>query len=128
LIWLIITVYLMSVCGCSVTNHLTLHGNEIPLGSNFKIRTVILKDGQIIDFDKEGGMYVNKMRDGQSYHAIVGTSLRNEIEVDPENVLEMKIDQQGSGGAGSFFMGMFVGIPVGAGLLVLIVAMSVHGD
>ena len=120
LVWLLITVHLVTICGCTTTNRLTLPGNETPVGSNYKITTVILKDGEVIEFDRDGGLYVEKIKGGTSYRAIVGTTSNKKIEIDPENTLEVKFEQQESNGSGSFFLGLLLGLPVGAGLLVLI--------
>jgi len=128
LVWLLIAVHLVTVCGCTVTNRITLPGNEIPVGSNFKIASVIFKDGKIVEFDGDGGRYVDKTSDGKPYRAIVGTSLHQEIEIDPAKVLEVKFEHEESSGTGNFFVGMLVGVPVGAGLVVLIAALSLHGD
>jgi len=128
LVWLVIAVHLVAVCGCSVTNRISFPANAIPVGSNFKITSVILKDGQIIEFDSDGGQYLDKTSDGKSYRAIVGTSLHKDVEIDPAKVLEVKFEQEESSGTGNFFVGMLVGVPIGAGLVVLIAALSLGGD
>ncbi|MGA3246156.1 MAG: hypothetical protein ABSE41_16180 [Bacteroidota bacterium] len=121
LVWLLITVHLVTIYGCTVTNHVTLSGNEMPVGSNLKIATVILKDGDIIEFDSGGGLCVEKTKDGKPYRVIVGMTHSKNIEIDPEKVLEVKVDQKESSGLGSFVAGFLIGLPVGAGILVLVV-------
>lgn len=128
LVWLLITVHVVTICGCTVTNRLTLPGNEIPVGSNFKIATVILKDGEIIEFDSNGGRYVEKSSDGKSYRVIVGTTHSKNVEIDPEKILDVKFEQKESSGTGSFIAGFLLGMPVGAGVfyLILVAALSGH--
>jgi hypothetical protein len=92
-----------------------------------KIATVILKNGEIIEFDDRGGLCVEKTRDGKTYRAIVGTTRREIIEIDPEKVLEVRVEQKESSGLGSFMGGFLIGMPVGAGILILIVALSYNG-
>jgi hypothetical protein len=128
LVCLIIAVHLVTICGCTVTNRVTIPGNEIPVRSNFKIATVILKDGEIIEFDTNGGLYVEKTRDGKSYRVIAGTTEGKNVEIDPEKVLEVKLEHRESNGTGSFFLGLVLGLPVGAGIVVLIAAMSFNNE
>jgi hypothetical protein len=122
LVWLLITLHVVMIYGCSVTNRITLPGNEIPVGSNFTIAKVILKDGEIIEFDGNGGMYVEKVKDGKSYRAIVGAAYSKNVEIDPDKVLEVRFEQHESRGAGTFLVGFLVGLPAGALGLYLIVA------
>jgi hypothetical protein len=126
LVWLLISVHLVTVIGCSVTNHVTLPGNEIPVGSNFKIVTLILKDGGIIRFDGNGGRYVEKTSDGKLSRVIVGVTDGKNVEIDPERVLEVKFEQTESSGGGSFIVGFLLGLPVGAGILLLILVSAVR--
>ena len=127
LVGVLITVQLVMIYGCSTTNRITLPGNEIPVGSNFKISTVILKNGEIIEFNREGGRYVDKTIDGKSYRVIVGTAHSKDVEIDPEKVLEVKFEQEGLSSTGSFIVGFLFGMPVGAGVLILIVLASYSG-
>ena len=127
LVGVLITVHLVTVYGCYSTEHLTLPGNEIPVGSDFKIATVILKDGEIIEFGSEGGRYIEKISDGKSFRVIVGTAHSKEVQIDPENVLEVKFEQERPNSTGSFIVGLLVGMPVGALVLVAIVAASFYG-
>jgi hypothetical protein len=121
LVWLLITVHLVTIYGCTVTNRVTLSGNEMPVGSSLKIATIILKDGEIIEFEGGGGLCVEKTKDGKPYRAIVGMTHSKNVEIDPEKVLEVKVEQKESSGLGSFVAGFLIGLPVGAGILVLIV-------
>jgi hypothetical protein len=121
-VWLLIAVHLVTVYGCSTTNYLTLRGNEVPVGTNFVIAAVILKDGELITFEGTRGMYVEKIRDGKSYRVIVGTKNSQEVEIDPEKVLEVRFQQSESNSTGNFFAGLFLGMPVGVLVLYLIVA------
>ena len=127
LVWMLITVHLVTTYGCTATNHVTLSGNEMPVGSTLKIASVILKDGEIIEFDSDGGMCVEKTKDGKRYRAFVGMTHSGNVEIDPEKVLEVKVDQKESSGLGSFVAGALIGMPVGAGILFLIVALSWGG-
>lgn len=128
LVWLLIITHFVIICGCSVTNRVTIPGNQIPLGSNFKITKAILKDGGIIEFDSNGGLYVDKIRDGKSYRAIIGTTESRNVEIDAEKVLEVKLDQKESNATGSFIVGLLAGLPIGAGIVVLIAAMSFSNE
>jgi hypothetical protein len=121
-VWLLIAVHLLTVYGCSTTNYLTLRGNEVPVGTNFVIAAVILKDGELITFEGNRGMYVEKVRDGKAYRVIVGTKNDRDVEIDPEKVLEVRFVQNVSNTTGSFFAGFFLGMPVGVLVLYLIVA------
>ena len=123
LVLLLITVHLVMIFGCTATNRLTLPANEIPVGANFKIAAVILKDGQIITFDRDGGLYIEKMIEGKWYRAIIGMTVNKSVEVDPEKVLEVKFEQTESSGADSFIVGFLIGLPVGAlGLFLALLA------
>ncbi len=122
LAWLLIVGHAITIFGCTGTNRVTLPPNETPVGSNFKIATVILKDGGIIRFDHNGGRYVERISDGTSHRVIVGMADGKNTEIDPEKVLEVKFEQEESGGSGSFVAGFLIGIPVGAGLFYLILA------
>ncbi|MEX2116460.1 MAG: hypothetical protein WEB37_06210 [Bacteroidota bacterium] len=126
--WLLVTVHVVMIYGCSVTNRITLPGNEIPAGSNFKIATVILKGGETIKFDVNGGRYVERTSDGKSYRVIVGMTDGKNIEIDPEKVFEVRFEQEESSGGGSFIAGFLIGMPVGAGVfyLILVAAFSGH--
>jgi hypothetical protein len=121
LVWMLITVHLVTIYGCTATNHVTLSGSEMPVGSSLKIATVILKDGEIIEFDSGGGLCVERTRDGKPYRVIVGMTHSRNVEIDPEKVLEVKVDQKESSGLGSFIAGFLIGMPVGVGILVLVV-------
>ena len=88
---------------------------------------VVLKSGEVIQFDSDGGMYVEKQIDGKSTRVMVGNADGKRLEIDPVNVLEAKFEQKGSGGGGSFVVGFLVGIPVGVGLLYLIAALAYSG-
>jgi hypothetical protein len=123
-VWLLIAVHLVAVYGCSTTTHLTLRGNEVPVGTNFVIAAVILKDGEIIEFDGNRGMYVDKVKDGKSYRAIVGSKNSKDIEIDPEKVLEVRFEQSKSNSTGTFFAGFFFGMPVGVLVFYLILTAS----
>jgi hypothetical protein len=127
LVWLLITVHVATIYGCSTTNRVTLPGNEIPVGSNFKIATVILKDGEIIEFDSKGGRYVERTAEGKSNRVIIGVRDSKNVEIDPEKVLEVKFEQKESSGTGSFIAGFLIGIAASAGIIVLIVALSYSG-
>lgn len=122
LVWLLIIVHAVTLYGCSTTNRLTLPGNEIPVGSNFRIATVILKDGQIVEFDGNGGRYVEKAGDGNSHRVIVGMRDSRNVEIDPDKVLEVKFEQKEPSGTGNFIAGFLVGIAASAGVIVLIFA------
>ncbi|MEK9138011.1 MAG: hypothetical protein AAB393_12870 [Bacteroidota bacterium] len=128
LVWLLITAHLITISACTTTERLTLPGNEIPLGSDYRIASVILKDGEVVQFDSKGGRYVEKAREGKSYRAIVGTAQGRDVEIDPDKVLEVRFEQKESRGGGSFIVGFLLGLPVGAlGLyLVLLAAYSGH--
>lgn len=126
LVWLLITIHLVTIYGCSVTNRVTLPANEIPVGSNFKIATVILKDGEIIEFDRNGGRYVEKTNDGKAFRVIVGTANSKDVEIDSEKVLEVKFEQTESSGGGSFIVGFLLGLPAGAGILLLILVSAIR--
>ncbi len=125
LIWLLIAVHAITIYGCTGTNRVTLPPNEIPVGSNFRIATVILKDGEIIRFDHNGGRYVERISDGTSHRVIVGMADGKNTEIDPEKVLEVKFEEAES--ASNFTTGFLLGIPVGAGLFYLILAAAFSG-
>jgi hypothetical protein len=116
---LLIAIHVITICGCSVTDSITLPGNQIPAGSNFTIASAILKDGHVIEFENNSGMYVEKNRDGKSYRVIVGTTAGKSVEVEPEKVLEVRFEHTRSSGAGSFALGVLVGMPLGVGILIL---------
>jgi hypothetical protein len=116
---LLIPIHVFTICGCSVTDSVTLPGNQIPVGSNFTIASAILKDGHVIEFESNSGMYVEKEKDGKSYRAIVGTTAGKSVEVEPEKVLEVRFERTRSSGAGSFALGVLVGMPMGVGILIL---------
>ncbi len=94
LVWLLITVHVVTIYGCNTTNRVTLPSNEIPVGYNFKITKVILKTGEIIEFDSNGGLYAEKSKDGKSYRVIVGTSGNKNVEIDPDEVLDITFGEQ----------------------------------
>ena len=127
LIFTLIALQLVMVYGCSTTSRTTLPGNEIPVGSNFKIVSVILKDGKIIEFDDKGGRYVDKTTNEKSHRVIVGMMDGKHVEIDPDKILEVKIEQEGTSGTGSFIAGFLVGLPFGALALYIIVALSFSG-
>lgn len=127
LVWLLITAHVVTISGCTVTNHVTLSGNEMPVGSNLKIATVILKNGDIIEFDGGGGLCVGKTKDGNPYRVIAGTTHSKNVEIEVEKVLEVKVEQKESSGAGSFIAGFLIGLPVGAGVFFLILVASFNG-
>jgi len=120
LAWLLITVYAVTIGGCSTTNLVTLPVNEPPVGSNFTIATVTLKDGEIIEFDGDGGWYLEKTKEGKSYRVIVGTTQNKNVEIDPEKIREVTFEQEEPNVRASFGLGFLIGLPVGAGLILLI--------
>ena len=120
LVWLFITVHVVTICGCTTTNAITLPGNETPAGSGFIIATVTLKDGEIIEFDNDGGWYTDKTKNGKSYRFIVGTTDGKKVEIDPEGVLEVTFAQEEANGSVSFIAGLLIGMVAGAGILLLI--------
>ena len=122
-IWALITVHLILISGCATTNRVTLPGNDIPVGSNFQIVSVILRDGEIVVFDRKGGMYIERIADGITERVIAGNVGGKNIEIDPGNVLEVRFEQAGSGG-GSFASGFVLGLPVGALAFYLILVAS----
>jgi hypothetical protein len=123
LVWLLLTAHLVMISGCSVTKRITLPGNEIPVGQLYDIAKVILKDGEVVEFDGNRGRYVEKIRDGQSHRVIVGMTHGQNVEIDPEKVLEVKIEQREPSTAGAFLGGLLLGMPVGAGIMLLILVM-----
>ena len=127
LIWMLIATHLGTIYGCTTTSKLTLSGSEIHSGSNYRITSVLLNDGQIIEFEGEGGRFVDTTANDQQHRTIVGTSLHKDVQIDPARVLEVRLEHKESSGAGNFFVGMLVGVPVGAGVLVLIAALSLSG-
>jgi len=120
-IWVLITVQVVTICACSVTKSVTLPGNEIPVGLDYRIVTVKLTDGKIIEFDGIGGTYVEKTKDGKAGRVIVGTSDGSKIEIESEKVTEVTFEHTRSSGTGSFFAGFGLGLPVGAALFYLII-------
>jgi hypothetical protein len=128
LVWMTVIAHLIMIYGCTSTNHLTLLANEVPVGSTFKIAALVLKDGGRVTFDNNDGHYVEKTIEGKSHREIVGTSESKIVAVDPENVLEVKCEQAEANGTGSFLLGLLAGMPVGAGILVLIAALSISNE
>lgn len=124
IVWLLIAVHLVTVYGCSTTNYLTLPGNEFPVGADFTIAAAILKDGEIVTFDGNRGMYVDKVKDGTSYRVIVGTANGKVVEIEPEKVLEVRFEQNKPNTTGTFFAGFLLGMPVGVLVFYLILAAS----
>ncbi|MBI5473415.1 MAG: hypothetical protein HY961_13805 [Ignavibacteriae bacterium] len=120
LVWLLIAANAIAIYGCATTNRVTLPANEIPVGSSFKIVSVILTDGQLVTFDRNGGRYVERTIDGAPRRVIVGEANSKDVEIDPEKVLEVRFEHEESGG--SFAAGFLLGIPVGASLLYLILS------
>jgi len=126
-VWLLIAVHVVMISGCAVTNVVTLNGNGIPVDPDFKITTVILKDGEIVEFDFNGGRYVDITSDGASNSVIVGMVDDKNIEIAPEKVLEVTIEKTESSGSGNFIAGLLIGVPVGAAILYLIAVLSFSG-
>ena len=126
-VWLLLAALLLLACGCTSTNRVTVPPNEAPVGSNFKIASVILKDGAIVRFDNSGGVYVERTIDGKSSLFIVGSSSGKIVEIDPAKALEVNLEQTTTNGTGSFFTGLLLGMPIGVGILVLIASIAYGG-
>ncbi len=109
LVWLLITVHAVAMYGCSSTSRFTLPGNVIPVGSSIKITTVILRSGETIEFDSDGGSYEEKTKDGKLFRAIVGSSHGKVVEIDSEKVSQIKFEQEASSWKYTFFAGILVG-------------------
>ena len=121
LLWTLIVLHLVTISGCAVTKRVALPANEIPLGADYKITTTILKDGQIIEFDSKGGLYVEKRLEGVVHRVIAGTVHGEKVEMDSEEVLEVRFETTGTGG--SFAGGVLLGTALGAlGFYLLLVA------
>jgi hypothetical protein len=122
---LLIAAHIVTIAGCVTTSRVTLPGSEIPVGMNYKITTVIMKDGEVLQFDNEGGMYVE--REGKASRVIVGTTHGQRMEIDPEKVLEVRFEHSESSGGGSFIAGLLLGMPLGVGVFYLILAAAYSG-
>jgi hypothetical protein len=127
IVWLITTTQLAAISGCATTKRVTLPGNEVPVGTDFRIATVVLKDGDVVTFDGNGGRYIERTVEGKPRRMIVGTVDGRSAEVDPEKALEVRFEQEGSVGGAGFAVGFLLGIPVGAGLLFLILLGAYSG-
>jgi hypothetical protein len=125
LVGLLIVAHVVMIAGCVTTSRVTLPGSQIPVGMNYKITTVIMKDGEIHQFDNDGGMYVE--REGKASRVIVGTTHGQRMEIDPEKVLEVRFEHSESSGGGSFIAGLLLGMPVGVGVFYLILAAAYSG-
>lgn len=128
LVWLLIAAHLVTMYSCTTTHHVTVSGNEVPVGSNVKIAKVVMKSGESIEFDGRGGRYAEKHSDGTSHRVIVGPVQGKEVEIDIENAHAVNVEQTESSGAGNFALGLITGLPIGAGLLYLIAVMASSGD
>jgi hypothetical protein len=117
----LVTFQIVSSGACSVTERVTLPANEMPVAPDFRIATVRLTNGQIITFDGDGGMYIEKPMDGKPHRMIAGTTKGTMIEIEPENASVVNFERSKSSGMGSFLAGIGVGLPVGAALFYLIV-------
>ena len=127
-VFFLIVSHLVMVIGCTSTRQTTLMDGEMPATQGAKIVSVTLKTGDIVQFDNEGGRYVEKMKEEKSYRAIVGLTESNKhIEIDPQTVLELKIETKESSGGGSFLVGMLVGMPLGVAVFYLIIFATYRG-
>ncbi len=120
-VWVLIAAHLLMIVGCSTTTRITLAGDETPVDQTLKLRSVVLKDGTIIEFEGAGGIFIQKTRDGRPDPKIIGTSHRKHIEVDPSTVLEARYERTEADGGGSFLAGFLLGLPAGAAILWLVI-------
>jgi hypothetical protein len=127
-VWLLIVTHVVALSGCATTTTITLPPSVIPVASDIRIASVVLKDGTIIEFDVNRGMYVDKVADGTPVRAIVGKARGRIVEIDPQTAKEVRFEQTTSNAGGSFLTGFLLGLPVGAVAfyLFLVAAFSGH--
>jgi hypothetical protein len=122
-IWLLIMSHLMLINGCMTTRQASVQEDQIPESGTAKIRRVILKTGEIVVFDADGGRLIEKTTVEKAYRAIVGVSVEGKvIEIDPILAIDVQIETKSVNIVGSILLGL--GVASVAGAIVLIEALS----
>lgn len=117
LVWLVIGGHLMLINGCTVTRQVSVDESEIAGLENARILRVILKSGEIVQFGREGGRYVESSRDGKSGGVIVGLNVESKlVEIDPVQAVDVQAEKTSIDAARTFLL--ILSVPVAVGALV----------
>jgi hypothetical protein len=101
--------------------------DQIPQHANAKILRVILKNGDIIQFNKDGGRYIEKPLADRLYKAIVGVTMEAKVvEISPDKVLDIRIETKSENVLGTLFL--VLSAAAGTVFAIIIIALgSSHG-
>jgi hypothetical protein len=105
------------------TRQASVQGEQIPTSGKTKICRVILKTGEIVVFDADGGRLIEKATVEKAYRAIVGVSMDGKVvEIDPNLAIDVQIETKSVNIVGLVLLGLATASVVGA--IVLIEALS----
>ena len=122
-IWFLIVSHLVFAVGCKTTQTASVSGDQIPAGGNIKILRVILKSGETIVFNKDGGKYFEKPMTDKPYRAIIGvTGDGKAVEINPEKILDIFFETESTNVTVSIFLGIISGAAVAGIIFLLILA------
>ena len=126
-IWLLIVSHLLFAVGCTTTHQLSIVEDQIPQNENAKILRVILKSGETVRFNIEGGRYIEKPMADKLYRAIVGVTVEGKVvEIVPEKAVDIQIETKSFNVVGTLLLGLFVISAAAFGLLVALLSGHSH--
>ena len=118
-VWLTLCGYLLSLSGCTTTKELRAEPGDILAMKTGRIVGAISKAGEVITFNRDGGHLVERPRGNTMYRPIVGvTDSARAVELDPDSLLEVKIEQREANTLGTNIVIALVVIGVGAGVFI----------
>lgn len=128
LVWFLIVCHLVLVTGCTATRQVSVEGSQIPSLGNAKILRLILKNGEIVQFNKDGGRYVEGSTRDKSYRAIVGLNLESKaVEVDPNLAVDVQIETRSIDVGKTLLLVLWIPAAVaGVYLVVFVISFSSH--
>jgi hypothetical protein len=127
LIWILILSHLVFINGCTSTQRTSLSEDQIPADENVKILRVILKTGEIIEFNSDGGKYIEKPLPDKLYRAIVGVTVESKVvEISLENAVDIQVEIKSANVMGSIFLLFGIVACVGATWFIILLASWNH--
>lgn len=121
----LIFLHLILISGCTTTKQSTYLTDELRYPQGGKIIQVDLKNGEILKFDKDGGSYIETVKNNRLYRGIVGVTVDGRpVDIDIDSVLEVRLERQETNVLGTVVI-ITLAIPA-ALFAALIVELTVH--
>ena len=121
----LVLLHLLHISGCSTTKQSTQLPDELRYPDRGKIVKVVMKNGNICTFDKDGGKFIESVNNKTLHRGIFGVNANGQaVDMSIDSVLEVQVERQEANVVGTVLL-ITLGIPVVL-LAAAVVALTIN--